>query len=434
MPLRNGYTRMVVKHFQMPVSISVVIPVFNASQHLSVCLEHLLQCRPKPLECIVVDDGSTDGSADVAKKYGAAVVATGGRLGPAYARNLGARAAHGDILFFLDSDVRVHPETLARITALFEGDPELAGVSGSYDDSPGSPDFISQYRNLMHHYVHQHARREACTFFSACGAVRREVFFRHGGFDQAYGRPAIEDIELGYRMAESGCKIILDHELQVTHLKRWTFWRLMKTDIFDRGIPWTELILQYRRMPNDLNVRFAQRVSVALSLLGSAIAGAAAVWLGGNFVAPLTALLLFGVGQCWVERDPEGNGRFAIALMTCWSLGAIALARYCGMPYICLLVGLGYAVAIGHRCSAANARLWTRRLAKIYATMAMLVIVFHFPGHPFVLALFGILLVVLAINEPFYMFLSKERGRFFALTAVPFHLLYQLYSGTSFLS
>src|SRR5205807_1459536 len=127
-------------------------------------------------ECIVADDGSTDGSAQVARERGFMVVSTGGRRGPAYARNLAAKSATGGILFFIDSDVCVSPGTLQRLIDNFEREPEIDAVMGSYDDGPESQDFLSMYKNLMHCYVHQNSRHEACTFWSGCGAIRKSVF------------------------------------------------------------------------------------------------------------------------------------------------------------------------------------------------------------------------------------------------------------------
>src|SRR6185312_2689684 len=106
-----------------------------------------------------------------------------------------------------------------------------------------------------------------CTFWSGCCAIRRDVFLAYSGFDQRYRRPAIEDIELGYRLVRGNRKILLDKTVQVKHLKRWTFWNVLKTDILYRGIPWTELILRDRCMPNDLNVQVGERVSVVLAFV-----------------------------------------------------------------------------------------------------------------------------------------------------------------------
>jgi hypothetical protein len=67
--------------------------------------------------------------------------------------------------------------------------------------------------------------------------VRREVFLEHGGLDESYDRPAIEDVEFGTRLTTHGRNILMDSRIQVKHLKRWTFWRMLRTDIMDRGIP-----------------------------------------------------------------------------------------------------------------------------------------------------------------------------------------------------
>src|SRR5579863_3769008 len=222
-------------------AIAVIVPAYNCSSHLRKCLDALAKSSGTDFECIVVDDGSTDDSAAVAQSCGARVLSTGGRKGPACARNIGARASGADVLLFIDSDVCVKPETLQRVRSAFQKDAELTALIGSYDDAPESPDFLSQYKNLMHCYVHQRGRQAATTFWSGCGAIRRLTFLEFSGFNEAeYRRPAIEDIELGYRLFASGRKITLDRSLVVKHLKKWTFWGLLKTDILDRGVPWTE--------------------------------------------------------------------------------------------------------------------------------------------------------------------------------------------------
>ena len=109
----------------------------------------------------------------MARQHGATVITTPGPAGPAKARNVGARAAIGDLLLFVDADVVVEPNTVDVVQSLFAADPKLDAVIGSYDDAPGQTNFVSQYRNLMHHYVHQHASAEATTFWGACGAIRR---------------------------------------------------------------------------------------------------------------------------------------------------------------------------------------------------------------------------------------------------------------------
>ena len=281
-------------------SISIVIPAYNGGNNLEQCLDAIERLITPPDEVIVVDDGSTDGSIQRAVARGIRVDRTRGRQGPAAARNMGAAVATGDIIFFLDSDVCVHPDSIDRVmTAL--ADPAVDAVIGSYDDDPSSPDFLSQYKNLMHCFVHQTARSEASTFWSGCGAIRRQAFLELSGFDDSYKRPAIEDIELGYRLRQARRRIVLDRDLRARHLKKWTFWGLVKTDVLDRGMPWTELILRDHRMPDDLNIQISQRVSIALVYLILAYAAEHALRFGGAAVVPLLSILFILLGAFWAD-------------------------------------------------------------------------------------------------------------------------------------
>lgn len=226
----------------------------------------------KPEQIIVVDDCSTDGTGRLATALGATVLRTDRQSGPAIARNLGANAALGDLLFFLDADCLLHPDTLGKAEAAFREDPGLAALIGAYDLEPESKAFLSRFRNLMHSYYHHRGKKAASTFWGACGAIRREAFFSVGGFSPAFAKPSIEDVELGLRLHESGARILLDPSVQIKHRKRWTWVSMLRTDIRDRAIPWTRLILQRGKMENDLNTSHSQRASVMLVLLSPVLA------------------------------------------------------------------------------------------------------------------------------------------------------------------
>lgn len=265
------------------LSLAVVIPVYNGGENFRRCLASLAAAVPPPQEIIVVADGDTDESWRLALEFGAQVVKIATRGGPAQARNVGARAAQSEILFFVDADVTIPVDVVSQIVAVFAREPELSALFGSYDDEPAAPNFLSQYKNLFHHYVHQTAREEAYTFWGACGAIRREVFLALGGFYEKYRSPSIEDIEFGYRLRQAGKQIRLCKTLQVKHLKRWGIVSLVKADFFYRALPWTALILQERRLPNDLNLQLSSRVSVGLTY-GLVVAGVSGWWWPGAFV------------------------------------------------------------------------------------------------------------------------------------------------------
>lgn len=245
--------------------ISVIVPVYNGGDDLQRCLRAVNASTYEEYEIVVVDDCSTDESAKIARDEGAYVLRVDTRSGPAACRNVGARKAKGDVLLFVDADVVVKPETISRVALDFLGRPGTAAVFGSYDTEPAQRNFLSQYKNLLHHFVHQSSRADASTFWAGCGAIRREVFFSIGGFDAGkYPRPSIEDIELGYRLRKEGYQILLDKGLKVQHLKKWTWQSLLYADIFCRAVPWTALILETGHTLDDLNLERSQRVSAVL--------------------------------------------------------------------------------------------------------------------------------------------------------------------------
>lgn len=246
---------------QPPARLSIIIPVHKGGEKFRQCLASL---TPIPHEIIVVVNGDTDGSGKVAEEFGAQVIRLPEACGPAQARNAGAQIAKGDVLVFFDADVTVLPGTLAQLTL----EPGIAAVFGSYDDAPAETNFLSQYKNLFHHYVHQTGKEDAATFWAGCGAIRREVFLAVGGFDEKYRQPSIEDIELGYRLRRAGHVIRLRKTLQVKHLKRWTLRSLLRADFWNRAVPWTELMQRDRQMLDDLNVTWSARVAVVLAYVG----------------------------------------------------------------------------------------------------------------------------------------------------------------------
>ena len=279
-------------------TVSVVVPVHNGGAAFKRCLASITAALPAPLELIVVADGDTDGSWRVAGEFGARVIRTPERRGPARARNLGAREAGGAILLFLDADVEAPRDIIKQVQAVFRERPFLAAVFGSYDEQPAERNFLSQYKNLFHHYTHQKAKEEASTFWGACGAIRREIFLGCGGFDESYVQPSIEDIELGYRLKKRGKRILLLKTLQVKHLKRWGTANLLRADFFYRALPWTRLIQRDGLWVNDLNLTRTSRISVALvfCLLFGTLEAFFVPWA----VFPL---LVLPVGLLWLNRD-----------------------------------------------------------------------------------------------------------------------------------
>jgi GT2 family glycosyltransferase len=276
-------------------TVSIVIPVHNGGESFHRCLSSLKQFIPADVEIIVVVDGGTDHSWQLAQEFGARVLRFSTPGGPARARNLGASVAKGDILLFLDADVTVHADTFEQVVTVFRNQPDLAALIGSYDDAPGGTNFLSQYKNLFHHYTHQTSSETASTFWGACGAIRRNIFLKVGGFDESYRYPSVEDIELGYRLKRAGYQIQLCKHVQVKHLKCWRPISLLRAEFFYRALPWTELLWRDRQFINDLNLKVSSRISLLLTYGLLAAILATVWWRDAVLIAVVLGSILFAI-------------------------------------------------------------------------------------------------------------------------------------------
>jgi glycosyltransferase involved in cell wall biosynthesis len=236
------------------VRICAIVPDTSAAPTLSASLRALREADEPPEEIVVASEPA------------------GGR--PSQARNRAATAARADLLLFVDADVVVHRDAVARIRRAFARDPGLAAVFGSYDDEPAEPGLVSRFRNLLHHHVHQSAAGPVDSFWTGLGAVRRDRFVAIGGFNEGRRLISVEDVELGMDLAAQGGRILLDPAILGTHLKRWTVRDMVRTDFARRGVPWVELLLRRRTIPTTLNLGWGHRASASAVLVAVGAAAA----------------------------------------------------------------------------------------------------------------------------------------------------------------
>ena len=277
---------------------SVIVPAYNAAETLARCLDSIFAQAGDDVEVIVVDDGSTDSTREIAARYPAKLIVLPENLGVPAARNRGVESASGRVLFFLDADVALCEGALVRGRAAIE-EPGVDAVIGSYDDDPAVRTVVSQFKNLAHHYFHQRSRPEVNTFWGACSLIRRAELLSIGGFDDRYR--ALQDVELGYRLNKRGARIRLDRHLQVKHLKHWTLRLMVNTDVMSRAIPWTALWLEHGYLTKGLNFDGGQRLAAILAFAMSATALLA-------FFRPLAIipLVLMLAAAAWINRGLYG--------------------------------------------------------------------------------------------------------------------------------
>jgi len=301
---------------------SVVVNNHNYGRFLAEAVESALEQTHPQTEVVVVDDGSTDQTRAIAANFPVRVVPTAGRVGPAAARNLGARTAEGDLLFFIDSDVMVRPDTVSRIVAAFEG-PDLEGLIGVQAADMRHRDLVSQYKNLWMRWTYCRRRGEVPLFYTTAAAIRRDAFLRAGGFDQAYATPNVEDTAFGQKLARLGIRVCIDPELEVEHVRRYSLAGLLRTD-FARAVSLTRLKLRERRelAHNNTSVPLRYMASVPLATLGvpaliagAALGSAAAAGAGGFALAGTLAL---NASFLAAIRTSEGTGRALAAVPLLW--------------------------------------------------------------------------------------------------------------------
>jgi glycosyltransferase involved in cell wall biosynthesis len=211
--------------------ISVIIPVKNAGSIFDECLAAVKVSQKADYEIIVIDDGSTDNTVDIANKHACQVISLPRSLGPANARNVGALQARGSIIFFIDADIVICNDMLHRLSNIFR-DKRVVGITGILAGQIRYNDFYSQYKNLWMRYTFVFLPDTISIFNTSCTAIRRETFLESGGFDTSYGRPSVEDSDFARKFVGMGHVVHLRKDIEVEHVKSYTLLQILKTDFY----------------------------------------------------------------------------------------------------------------------------------------------------------------------------------------------------------
>jgi GT2 family glycosyltransferase len=311
--------------------VSVIIPAHNAETTLAECLTRVFQSAYETFEVVLVDDGSIDGTRAIATAFPVRLVPTGGRIGPAAARNLGARAAEGDILFFIDTDVMLGPDSIDRLVRRFaEGN--VDAVCGVQAVDMRHRDLVSQYKNLWMRWTYLRLTGEVPLFYTTAAAIPRALFWQAGGFDTGYTAPSLEDTAFGQKLARLCIRVRVQPDLEVEHVKSYSLVNLLRTD-FRRAIALARLKLRHRDelAMNNSSVPTGYIASIPLAGLataallagmtlrlamlgaGGAVVGAVVIVLNRKFLRTIRVhegwnKALASVALLWLELLVTGVG------------------------------------------------------------------------------------------------------------------------------
>lgn len=271
--------------------ISVIVPLYNSSEFIGPCLAAIQKqegMAPGEVEVIVVDDASTDKSADAAQGLCDKLIEMDENRGAAAARNRGAKEANAQLLAFIDADVIARPTALGLLCQEFEMDRQVSAAVGRYSRQPANDGLINAYHNVFTGYHHDLSPREIDWFWGALGAVRKEAFFSVGGFDERYQAASAEDMELGRALSEAGHKVVYCPEAEGAHAHHFTLKTMLIND-YKKAILGTKLKLMGRlprRAPgfaNIGNIAFVPLLSSFIFLMALAA-------VTGNFLYVLIGL------------------------------------------------------------------------------------------------------------------------------------------------
>ncbi|HET8927127.1 MAG TPA: glycosyltransferase family A protein [Microbacterium sp.] len=256
----------------MSTTVSVVIPSLNDAQMLKHCLDALAAQTRAPDEVIVVDNGSTDDTAEVARAVGARVVEEP-RRGVLRATAAGFDAAAGDIIGRLDADSRPAPGWVARLEERFDADPTLAGITGSGTFYGRGPvwRFIGRYAYLGGYFWVFQGVVARVPLFGSNFALRREAWARVRDRVHLDDPRAHDDLDISL-VLEPGMGVDFDRRLEVgvsarpfesfAGFKRRALWAFHIVDVNFRERSWPRRVVanaqgrrKRRRAQRELGIR-----------------------------------------------------------------------------------------------------------------------------------------------------------------------------------
>ena len=195
--------------------ISIVIPVYNEEQQLSACLEAIAHQTVMPLEVIIVDNNSTDKTAEIARSYPFVRLISESQQGTVHARNCGFNAARGEIIGRVDTDTRLAPDWTTKVQQIFE-DASVDAVSGSigFHDAP-FPEFFSKIDGFFRRYLAYNLARYNQLFLYGSNMAIRTSVWQQLESSLCHNSAFHEDIDMAAHFADTDFKVIFDDRMRV---------------------------------------------------------------------------------------------------------------------------------------------------------------------------------------------------------------------------
>jgi len=205
--------------------LSIIIPCHNAQSTLSICLNALFKFKNENDEVILIDDASTDETAQIALRFNLKLIKNETKKGPSYSRNLGMTAANADLCLFIDSDIEITEFDIEKSFSFMQKNPNSMAFTALLSKSHPFKNFFSQYKNHYLHYTFMQVKGNAHFLYGSFCGLRKNIGVTWPN-DIRYG----EDTWLGNHISQKGMIISLIKEIQVIHHKHYNFIKICKND------------------------------------------------------------------------------------------------------------------------------------------------------------------------------------------------------------
>ncbi len=292
---------------------SVIVPVKNGARTLDRCLKAILASDDsQAYEVIVVDDGSSDSSPQIAAAFPVCLIESDQGSGPASARNRGAEAARCPRLVFIDADVFVRADTIPRLLAALQDSP---ASFGSYDPEPLHHNFATVFYHTLSCRSIDDTSTRTSVFYSYAAAIWRHTFLDLGGFDTSFKQATFEDMDLGCKLAERGLYVVHLTEALVTHAVKYDISRLLRA-YYRKSRDLAALLLSRRAISiSDEGWTNRKNWVILLAAWSTLILAVPAIWAGSWWrVAWSAATLTFPLLSLGVVRAIGRKHRYFAAL------------------------------------------------------------------------------------------------------------------------
>ena len=266
------------------VDATVIVPTFNSADRIGrtlTAVEAAIKNSKYSAEVIVVNDGSLDNTRDIVAKFPKAKQIVIPNGGPSKARNVGAKAARGEYLIFIDDDCVPTSTWFSSLLDAFQIDPSICGAKGAYKSV--QPQFFARFTQLEYEHKYEKLlKKQYIDFVDTYSAIYlKKAFVEAGGFNENFKQASAEDTDLSFRINERGGRLVFIADAIVFHThpdtarkyfkKRFTFayWRLVSTSEMPSKVMNDDHTHQTQKLQIVLTGLFSLLVPIEFFLIGT---------------------------------------------------------------------------------------------------------------------------------------------------------------------